>query len=975
MHPAGAVVISAFAFSPAALAQLSTFTGASTINPVNWCDATNWDPIGIPANGADIAVGPGHTANMAMCDGSTRILGDISAAGTIRFYTPVTFAGDATLNNPIFELSTTPAVVAGQVLISGTNAWWQGAIFSGGGLINTGLLTVERSFISGRTSPRELTNACTFTNDGTVRLLQGFKINGGSTFSNQGTLTCEAGVTIGRDNGAGVIQNNGSITVPAALGLTIASGLVSDGEINSTGTLTLQAETTLRGTARVLSGGTIRALAVFNQPVILGPANLEGEGNVQLSEGAFQIGAVTSSAHGPSGRGLWIASTGDLEISQGSISVSEGGLLTWSLGNFQGGDGQRATPHINISSGARMNVSGAPGLAGGGDALGTFLRVEGVMYQNATARILEGSRLVIPTLGNYVLSHTRMDGDGTVLLEVRGQFNVNPPEDTSTATAFLNAVNTRLLGLTTMTVHRNDLITSASPIELGDDTLVRIGLDAGESARWRAFSDVVITGGDPNIVGQGVFELASGAFLTIGNAALELNLGSYPPAVGEFLQFGTVRADPTLGADARLVNRGNWNWRSGAVAFPQGVRVLNHGILSMDCGSCQLRADLINYNLITIIDTLVMGEAAAELQNLSDVTLLGHVTDLSTALEGRFTNIGRIEKMGLTGSTISTTLDNAGRLTITQGTLTIGGPLEQFLDGTLTGGTWVIRIGATLRTPGKVVGTVGLAANVQLGGSWPEFQPRTNFGIIDVSESNQTFAQDFENFGDMLVTPGRELVMGGTRVYSQRANRTRVEGGLRSSQPVAVTGGTLSGSGTVTSPVLANTGGVVAPGSSPGILTVQGNYSQSDPGELAIEIGGNAPGADYDELVVTGTVSLGGALRVQLINDFLPTTGATFDILSHAGGTGAFSTIDAPGFSVNYLPNSVRLTFIGLPPPCDPDVNCDGSINGFDIEATEQAINGDYSNFCQPTADLNNDGAENGFDIETEEQRVNGAPC
>ncbi|CAG1006953.1 Spore coat protein A [Phycisphaerales bacterium] len=60
---------------------------------------------------------------------------------------------------------------------------------------------------------------------------------------------------------------------------------------------------------------------------------------------------------------------------------------------------------------------------------------------------------------------------------------------------------------------------------------------------------------------------------------------------------------------------------------------------------------------------------------------------------------------------------------------------------------------------------------------------------------------------------------------------------------------------------------------------------------------------------------------------------------------------------------------------CDPDVNCDGAINGFDIEATEAAINGDFSNFCQASADLNGDGAENGFDIEVEEQRVNGAPC
>ncbi|CAG0952047.1 hypothetical protein PHYC_00251 [Phycisphaerales bacterium] len=62
-------------------------------------------------------------------------------------------------------------------------------------------------------------------------------------------------------------------------------------------------------------------------------------------------------------------------------------------------------------------------------------------------------------------------------------------------------------------------------------------------------------------------------------------------------------------------------------------------------------------------------------------------------------------------------------------------------------------------------------------------------------------------------------------------------------------------------------------------------------------------------------------------------------------------------------------------PPCDPDVNCDGAVNGFDVEATEQAVNGDFSNFCQASADLNGDGAENGFDIETQEQRVNGAPC
>ncbi|CAG1004477.1 hypothetical protein PHYC_03145 [Phycisphaerales bacterium] len=63
------------------------------------------------------------------------------------------------------------------------------------------------------------------------------------------------------------------------------------------------------------------------------------------------------------------------------------------------------------------------------------------------------------------------------------------------------------------------------------------------------------------------------------------------------------------------------------------------------------------------------------------------------------------------------------------------------------------------------------------------------------------------------------------------------------------------------------------------------------------------------------------------------------------------------------------------PPACDPDVNCDGAVNGFDIQATEEAVNGDFTNFCHSDADLNTDGTINGFDIETEEQRVNGLPC
>jgi hypothetical protein len=62
-------------------------------------------------------------------------------------------------------------------------------------------------------------------------------------------------------------------------------------------------------------------------------------------------------------------------------------------------------------------------------------------------------------------------------------------------------------------------------------------------------------------------------------------------------------------------------------------------------------------------------------------------------------------------------------------------------------------------------------------------------------------------------------------------------------------------------------------------------------------------------------------------------------------------------------------------PPCDADVNCDGSVDGFDVETMEQAVGGNMANFCQADADFNHDGSVDGFDVESLEQVVGGSPC
>jgi hypothetical protein len=77
--------------------------------------------------------------------------------------------------------------------------------------------------------------------------------------------------------------------------------------------------------------------------------------------------------------------------------------------------------------------------------------------------------------------------------------------------------------------------------------------------------------------------------------------------------------------------------------------------------------------------------------------------------------------------------------------------------------------------------------------------------------------------------------------------------------------------------------GRLAPGNSPGMITVDGDFAQSSSGVLAIEIGGTAPGTQYDVLNVTGDAFLGGTLAVSLIDNFIPLVGDEFAFLNVGG--------------------------------------------------------------------------------------------
>ena len=109
----------------------------------------------------------------------------------------------------------------------------------------------------------------------------------------------------------------------------------------------------------------------------------------------------------------------------------------------------------------------------------------------------------------------------------------------------------------------------------------------------------------------------------------------------------------------------------------------------------------------------------------------------------------------------------------------------------------------------------------------------------------------------------------------------------------------------------------VRPGNAagPGIMTVTGTYVQTATGELEIEWRGPDPGADHDQLVVTGAVTLDGSLRLLRFPGFVPVPGDSFEPIRYGSQIGAFSTVASDGvtYGLTYDPRSATATVRSVP--------------------------------------------------------------
>lgn len=126
----------------------------------------------------------------------------------------------------------------------------------------------------------------------------------------------------------------------------------------------------------------------------------------------------------------------------------------------------------------------------------------------------------------------------------------------------------------------------------------------------------------------------------------------------------------------------------------------------------------------------------------------------------------------------------------------------------------------------------------------------------------------------------RSLSLGKTSTGTSELN-LQANGHLTVLEGTVIGGqGRLTGNGRIIGNVTNE--GEVAPGNSPGVITVEGNYTQLAGGALEFELSGVATGS-YDQLKVTGNAHFAGTLRVVLINGYTPLPGTSFTLVSTTG--------------------------------------------------------------------------------------------
>jgi len=206
---------------------------------------------------------------------------------------------------------------------------------------------------------------------------------------------------------------------------------------------------------------------------------------------------------------------------------------------------------------------------------------------------------------------------------------------------------------------------------------------------------------------------------------------------------------------------------------------------------------------------------------------------------------------------------------------------------------------------------------------------------IGVAGGSGTFSGTFQNDGSALLgvvkTGAGTETFSGTSSYSggTTVNQgTLVVNGTNGPGAVTVTGGFLSGTGTIGGAVSIQTGGTFAPGAPLGTMTISNTLTLAGNTLVSLNSGANS------KVVCTGNVNYGGTLTVTNLGGAL-SQGETFTVFSAASAANDFTNVTGNagnGLRFVFNPWSGVLSVAGSLPSSPTNVSY--SINGGQMKVT-----------------------------------------
>lgn len=694
------------------------------------------------------------------------------------------------------------------------------------------------------------------TLNGNVNGVNSFASNGGSLaiFGGDGDIIVNgqigAGVSVVYKDGRGeLVLTSANVYGVSDLFLpSTSSTYVTNGSVRATH-------------AQALGAGRVEVTA-FGLKEFVGYAYGEGEG--ALSGGSVILDPTYSSRGNLTfandfrlgGFGLADISTAQAQFAAGTgVALTSASLVNQSGNNTITGD-------IEVGS----NVFSLAGVSGEGE--GIEINDASILVNNGTTLTVTGN--VVATPGNdiaatphlYVATINQGLNTGSLLVDgdLLGVETVTKNGDGLARFARVDgALST--VNVNAGTLRINGSVSSSALAPYGN--FDKNGAGTLKVYGTHHYSDYNFNAGTSDIFGSitlqgpatdGDFDIAGGSTVNVESGGSLTHVSSNG-IVNTFTNGFDIQGASTL------------NVKLGGIVNLNGAEIDLDDTSSITVGGTLSTTDAIYSNAASTVTVQAGGVINANVVTEDSVGSASTIT-VSGTLNGNV-DLNRASTLAvntgavLTGNVVTgTAVGSASTITLSGALngnvdLNLASTLEVKSGGVLTGNVEALNDSVlTLRTGGSIIGNVETYNNAQF-----------------IIEAGSTHTGDYDAYGSANIV----------------VNGTIGEGSLFATENFLLAGSAnLSGRGTIVGKV-EQTGGVVAPGNSPGILTF-GAYSISA-GSLQIEIDGLAGAgvaSGHDQLRVGGTVTVSGTAVLDF--DFLNATvyqaqrGAVFQVL--AGSTG-----------------------------------------------------------------------------------------